>query len=69
MGEGKSVLKWIPPNFFRKRNPKKSSNTSKRGIPTTKSPKSSDVHPLQFRRLRGWWRGEINLIQTEKMDV
>jgi len=34
-----------------------------------KSPKSSDVHPLQFRRLRGWLRGEINFIQTEKMDV
>jgi len=63
MGEGKSVLKWIPPNFFRRRNPKKSLNTSKRGIHTTKSPKSYDVHPLQFRRLRGRLRGEMIIFE------
>ena len=26
-----------------------------------KSPKSSDVHPLQFKRLRGWLRGEMSI--------
>ena len=52
---------WNQLNFFRRRNLKKLLNSSIRGIPTTKSPKSSDVHPLQFRRLRGWWRGEIGV--------
>jgi len=32
-----------------------------------KSPKSSDVHPPQFRRLRGWLRGERGIFEVVRL--
>jgi len=61
--EVESRFPWLKSTqFLQKEKSQKIIDYLKKGIPITKSPKSSGVHPLQFRRLRGCLRGEINFI-------
>jgi len=53
--EVENCFPWLKSTqFLQKEKSQKIIEYLKRGIPTTKSPKSSDVHPQQIRRLRGW---------------